>query len=175
MPVTTIIVNAALFQCAWFACVLGAAHGLPWVGVFAVALAVAWHLARAARPLPELALVGVALMIGAAFETLLVQSGWLGFNTGILVAGTAPVWMVALWANFATTLNVSLRMLRDWPALSALVGGIGAPVAYYAGGALGALELREPGPALAAIAAGWLVLTPLLFAAARRLDGYATR
>lgn len=175
MPVTTIIVNAALFQCAWFACVLGAAHGMPWAGVCAVALVVGWHLARAARPLPELALVGVALLIGAVFETLLVQSGWVRFDTGMPSAGTAPLWMVALWANFATTLNVSLRPLRGRPVLSALVGAIGAPVAYSAGDALGALEFRETGPALTAIAAGWLVLTPLLLAGARRLDGYATR
>lgn len=175
MHATTIIINVLLFQIAWFAGVLGAASGLPWVGVLAAALVVAWHLARASRPLPELALVGLAILIGTAFETLLAQSGWLRFESGQLIPGTAPVWMVALWANFATALNVSLRLLHGKVLIAALFGAIGAPVAYYGGGALGALEFLAMVPALAAISAGWLVLTPLLFAAARRLDGYATR
>jgi len=175
MSATTIIINVLLFQLAWFAGVLGAARDMPWIGVLAAAIVVAWHLARAVRPQRELALVGLALLIGTGFETLLVQSGWLRFESGIVVPGVAPIWMVALWANFASTLNVSLRALRGKSLVAALFGVTGAPVAYYAGGTLGALEFVAMGPALAAIAAGWLILTPFLFAAARRLDGYARR
>jgi hypothetical protein len=78
-----------------------------------------------------------------------------------------------LWANFATTLNVSLRPLRERLGLAALLGVIGAPLAYFGGSRLGALELVEAVPALLAIGAGWLFLSPLLFLAARRFDGYA--
>lgn len=175
MPVMTIIANALLFQAGWFAAVLGAARDLPWIGVLAAAVIAAVHFARAARPLPELALLALAVVAGATFETLLVQSGWLRFDSGMLLAGTAPVWMVALWAIFATTLNVSMRLLRSRLLVAALFGAIGAPAAYYAGGKLGAVEFIATGPALAAIATGWLVLCPLLFVAARRLDGYAPR
>lgn len=175
MPVLTIILNALLFQAGWFTAVLGAAHGLPWAGVVAVAAVAAIHLARARRPLPEFALLGVAFAVGAVFETLMVQSGWLRFDGGTLAAGTAPVWMAALWINLATTLNVSLRALKRRLAAATLLGAIGAPVAYYGGASLGAVELIAAGPALAAIAAGWAVLTPVLFAAARRLDGYGSR
>jgi hypothetical protein len=117
--------------------------------------------------------VAAAALLGALFETLLVQSGWVRFDTGVLVEGTAPYWMVALWAIFATTLNVSARSLRPYPALAALLGAIGGPVAYYAGAQLGALEFAAAGAALAAIAIGWAILTPALFSAARELDGYA--
>jgi hypothetical protein len=175
MPPLTIVTNALLFQAGWFAAVLGAARDLPWAGVLGVAIVAAVHLARAARPLPELALLALAVVAGAIFETLIVQAGWLRFDSGMLVAGTAPVWMVALWANFATTLNVSMRLLRSRLLVAALFGAIGGPAAYYAGGKLGAVEFIETGPALVAIGAGWLVLCPLLFAAARRLDGYAPR
>jgi hypothetical protein len=78
-------------------------------------------------------------------------------------------------AHSATTLNVSMRLLRSRLAVAALFGAIGAPAAYYAGGKMGAVEFIDTGPALTAIAAGWLVLCPLLFLAARRLDGYAPR
>lgn len=175
MPFPAVVLNALLFQAGWFAAVLGAAQGLPWLGVSAAAAIAAWHLARAPRPLGELALLGIAVAAGAGFETLLVQAGWLRFDAGVIIAGTAPAWMVALWANFATTLNVSLRLLRERLPAAALLGAIAAPAAYFSGGKLGAVEIVAMGPALAAIAAGWAVLTPLLFAAARRLDGFAPR
>jgi hypothetical protein len=175
LPLTTLVTNVVLFQAGWFACVLGAARQAPWVGLAAVAAIVAWHLANARERNRELRLLLLAMAAGALFETLLVQSGWLRFDSGVWMTGVAPLWMVALWVNFATTLNVSLRPLRDRLGLAALLGAIGAPIAYFSGSRLGALELTEMAPALAAIGAGWLFLTPLLFMAARRLDGYARR
>lgn len=169
----TLIANIVLFQAGWFACVLGAAHGLPWIGAITAALIVAWHVLQAAQPARELALVGVAAALGALFETVLLQSGFVHFPHGGLFDGLAPYWMIALWALFATTLNVSLRWLRAHPALGAWLGGIGGPLAYYAGARLGAIELAAAGASLAAIAIGWAVLTPLLLACARRLDGHA--
>jgi non-ribosomal peptide synthetase component F len=83
--------------------------------------------------------------------------------------------MVALWAMFATTLNVSLRALRARPWLAAALGAAGGPLAYYAGARLGALQLADFHAGLAAIAVGWAWLTPLLLASARRNDGFARR
>lgn len=166
-------INVALFQIGWFACVLGAAYGLPWIGVLAASVIVTWHLARATRPRQELALVALAALLGALFETVLVRTGWIRFETGMIVDDTAPYWMVALWAIFATTLNVSLRTLRPHLILAALLGAIGGPAAYYAGARLGALELTAAGLALSAIGVGWAFLAPMLLGAARRFDGYA--
>jgi len=168
----TIAANIVLYQLGWLACVLGAARGLPWVGVTAAAAIVAWHLARAARPGRELALVALAALLGLAFETVLVRGGWVSYPHGALLDGAAPLWMAALWALFATTLNVSLRPLRARPWFGAVLGAAGAPLAYYAGARLGALHLAAAGSALAVIGAGWALCTPALFAAARRLDGY---
>jgi hypothetical protein len=168
-----LIINVLLFQGGWFACVLGAAHGLPWTGALAAALVVGWHLARAQRPRRELALVATAAVVGALFETALVQTGWIRFEQGLPVEGMAPYWMVALWAIFATTLNVSLRALRPRLWLAALLGAVGGPAAYYAGARLGALEFTALGAALAVLAIGWAILTPALLRAAQRFDGYA--
>ena len=166
-------VNVLLFQIGWFACVLGAAYGLPWISLLAAGAIIGWHLARAAQPKRELALVAFAALVGGLFETVLVRAGWVRFETGMLFDDTAPYWMVALWSLFATTLNVSLRTLRPHLVLAALLGAIGGPAAYYAGARLGALELTAAGVALAAVGVGWAILAPLLLGAARRLDGYA--
>jgi hypothetical protein len=173
LPATTIVTNAVLFQAGWFACVLGAANGAPWIGLVAVGAIVAWHVGRARERGSELRLLLLALLVGALFETLLVQTGWLRFEAGAWIADMAPAWMIALWANFAMTLNVSLRPLRERLGLAALLGGVGAPIAYFGGSRLGALEFIEALPALLAIGAGWLLRAPLMFLAARRFDGYA--
>jgi len=166
------VLNGMLFQAGWFACVLGAAKGLPWAGAVAAAAVVAWHLARAVEPKRELALVAAAALIGAVFETVLIQAGLVRFDAGVLMDGVAPYWMVALWAIFATTLNVSLRSLRERPFVAAVLGAAGGPAAYYAGAQLGALRLMAISEALAVIGVGWALLTPALLAAARHLDGY---
>lgn len=166
------VANIALYQAGWLACVVGAAHGLAWAGVAAALPILAWHFARARRAWPEARLVVAAAAAGAIFETLLAQSGWVRFAPPGPVAGFAPPWMVALWALFATTLNVSLRGLRARPALFAVLAAAGAPLAYLAGARLGAMRFEDPA-ALFAIAAGWAALAPLLLAAARRHDGFA--
>lgn len=163
-------VNVLLFQIGWFACVLGAAHGYAPEGALVALAIVAAHIARAARPGRELALVAAAAATGAVADSLLAASGWLRYDAGVLVEGTAPYWIVAMWALFAITLNVSLRALRNRLWLGALLGLVGGPAAYFAGANLGALTLVQLLPALAALAILWALATPLLFSLALRLE-----
>lgn len=163
--------NCILFQLGWFACVLGGAHDRPWLGTGAALAIGAWHLARVRDPRRELALVLIAAVVGAVFESALVASGWVRYPAGILVAGTAPVWLVAIWMLFATTLNVSLRWLRRFPLAAIALGGVGGPLAYWGGARLGAMEFVDPVAASVALAFGWAVLTPALVAVAKRFDG----
>jgi len=39
------MINFIAFQVGWFSTVLGAAHGMPWIGVIVVPAALAIHLA----------------------------------------------------------------------------------------------------------------------------------
>lgn len=168
MPV---LINFINFQIGWFACALGAAAGWPWAGVIVVLAIVAWHLSRVARPQQETILILAAAMIGAIWESLLVQLGSIQYPNGILIDGTAPVFMVALWALFATTLNVSLGWLKRRMLLAAAFGAIGGPLAYFAGARFGALVLVDQTTTLITLAVGWATLTPLLLQLAKRYDG----
>ena len=162
--------NIVLFQAAWFACVLGAAHGVPWLGIAAAAAVVAWHTFSAPQPATEFKLVAAALVIGALFDSALAGSGWLEFAPPAPAAYLAPYWILAMWALFATTLNVSLGWLRRRLALAAVVGMFAGPLSYWAGARLGAVELVEPAAALIALALGWTAILPGLLALARRLE-----
>ena len=57
-PRVRLLANFAIFEAAWFACILSVAHGQPLGGTAAVVAAIAWHVAISARPATELALVG---------------------------------------------------------------------------------------------------------------------
>ena len=165
-----VAINFVLFQLGWFACVLGAARGFAREGTLLALVIVAAHVLRAARPRREFALVAAATAFGALADSALASTGWLRYDSGILVEGAAPYWIVALWALFATTLNVSLRWLRGRLWIAALLGAASGPAAFYAGAGMGALHFVQLVPALTALAVGWAIATPLLVGLAQRLE-----
>jgi|LakMenE01Jun11ns_1017448.scaffolds.fasta_scaffold9864349_2 hypothetical protein len=168
-----IILNAVVFQAAWFACVLGGANDLALAGTLTVIGVIAMHLALAQRAMPEALLIAAATAIGLVWESAVVASGLIRYTTGNLVPGLAPYWIVAMWALFATSLNLSMAWLKGRPWLAALAGAVGGPLAYLAGERLGGLEMSDPLLALGAQALGWAVLLPVLVRLATRLDGFA--
>jgi hypothetical protein len=166
------LINLVAFQIGWFACVWGGANQAPALGAVAVAVIVAIHLTYTARrPGPELTLILVAAAIGIVWDSTLVAFGWLSYPSGTVVAGTAPYWIVAMWMSFATTLNVSLGWLKKRYVLAALFGAVGGPMAYYAGFKLGGVQFSSMTVGLAAQAAGWAIMMPLMTILAERLNG----
>lgn len=174
MSRSLLISNFILFQIGWFACVLGGAHQLGIAGSLAALLISTIHLWRAQQRWAELRLQGIALLIGLVFESALVLSGLTVYSNGMIFGQLAPHWMLMLWVLFATTLNVSMRWIKDLhPGWIALLGAILAPLSYLAGSRLGSVTFPEPLLALGAIAAGWAILLPLLAEAAKKLNGVA--
>ncbi len=164
--------NLVLFKAGWAACVLGAANGMAWLGAVAVATIALEHLRTARAPGRELTLLAIAAGIGLVWESALVSVGLLDYGSGTLLAGFAPYWIVALWVLFATTLNVGMKWLKRHWLLAAVAGGVGGPLAFFAGEKSGAVAFAHTPTALIAIAIGWAVLLPLLAALADRLDGH---
>jgi hypothetical protein len=167
--------NFVAYQLAWFAVILGAAHGHAWLGTAVASLVTIAHLWIRRDPL-DLKLIGVAAVTGLVLDSALAASGQVHFaSAGDLPI--APFWMLALWISFATTLNHSLRWLMRRPAVAAMTGAVFGPLAYLAGAKLGALALPSPVVALPLLAAAWmatmtvfsLVMRPAFVPAARSL------
>lgn len=167
-----ILFNFVAFQVAWFACVLGGANDLALAGTLFVGLVVAAHLALARRAAPEALLVAATAGIGLVWDSGLVALGLISYTAGNFAPGVAPYWIVAMWALFATSLNLSMGWLKGRRWLAALFGAVGGPLAYLAGARLGGLEMPEPLLALGAQAAGWAVILPVLTRLAERLNGH---
>lgn len=163
--------NFAQAQAGWLVCVLSAAADRPWIGIAAALVLICVHLALNAERRTEVLLVLSAGCVGAATDTLLAQLGFLRFEGGI-----APLWMIALWMLFATTLRSSLAWLRAHFAIAAVAGALGGPAAYAAGVRLGALEIHAAWTSYVAIGIAWaLALPTLLFFAHRSRASLAAR
>lgn len=167
-----LLLNFVLFQLAWFACVMGAAQGVPWVGVLTVFVVALFHLLRVREPRSEMLLLAAVAAIGAVFDSLLAATGWLSYPSGQWHQALAPYWIVAMWVAFGTTLNVSLHWLKRYPLLAFVLGAIGGPLAYLGGAQLGGVTFNDPVAGLAALAMGWAVIMPALMVLASRLDGW---
>ena len=168
----SVVANFLLFQIGWLVCVLSGAYGYPWFGIAIAALIVGWHVLRARQSLPEVKLILLAMLIGLLWDSLLVWQGWLIFSSGVLLPFMAPVWIIMMWAMFATTLNVSLRWLHGRYWASMLLGAVGGPLAYYAGQQLHAVRFSSDYWVLLVLGIGWAGITPLLMYLSRKYDGY---
>ncbi|MGE5088156.1 MAG: DUF2878 domain-containing protein [Candidatus Levyibacteriota bacterium] len=163
----------ALFQGAWFACVLGAARGEAALGIAAVVAAVGLLLAFSTDRGAELRLIVVSLAVGAAWDSLLARSGIVVYAAPGPLPGWAPAWILGLWALFAVMLREPMRWLHGRPLLAALIGGAGGALSYAAAERLGACALPDRPRALLVLGAGWALIVPLLLALGQRLDGAA--
>lgn len=169
MPAMPVLVNAVLFQCVWFAAVIGAGAGRAWPGVLAVAVFAAVTLRQRATRASDLRLVAVAAVLGALLDSAFVAGGLLRYAAPWPVEGLAPAWIVALWVNLALALNHSLRWVRPHPAWAAALGAIAAPLSYL-GAARGWDAVAFASPTwrtLAIVAACWAAMLAVLVAIAR--------
>ncbi|MGB7816354.1 MAG: DUF2878 domain-containing protein [Methylotenera sp.] len=166
-----LITNLILFQLAWFSCVAGAAYQMPWLGVFITLAILSWHLSRANQVKPELLLIILMLIIGACFDQLLLMAQWVEYQSHGWNDSIVPVWILALWVAFASTLNVSLAWMQGRYLIAMLFGTAGGPIAYFGADKLGAVTLNGSASYIA-LSVGWAVITPLLLYLAKYLNGF---
>ena len=170
----SIITNFLLFQLGWFACVLGGAYDQALLGSLIAMMVIAYHFYQAPHALQEFQLLLVALLIGFVFESIVTSQEFARYSHGQLLDDIAPLWMILMWPLFATTLNLSMRWLKGIaPLLVALIGALFAPLAYYAGNRLGAVEYDDLIVSMGLIAIAWAVLLPAMVTMSLKLNGYS--
>ncbi|MGB1952081.1 MAG: DUF2878 domain-containing protein [Marinobacter sp.] len=151
------VINFVLFQAGWLICILY--PGMMAAGVVALFLVIHFVLISQNRWM-EAQFIGFGTVIGGVLDGI-----W--FNTGILDDGTGqvvitPIWLIAIWAIFMTTLSHSLQWISSKPWLPWVLAPITGPFAYWSASQLGAVELPVLSTSLIALAVGWLVVFPML-------------
>ena len=162
------LINQGLFQLSWPACVVGAAHGLLWVGVVVVGALAAWQLDSRNRHPLDLRIVALCLVLGLALDSAWVQLGLLAYASPWPVPGLAPLWIMLLWLALALVINHSMSLFKHRLLLIGVLGGIGSPMSYFAGSRFGAVEWLAPAwQVILAVGLSWALILPLIFWFAR--------
>ena len=140
----TQLVNYGLYQIGWFACVLGGAWHRPWTGFLIAAILLGAHLTLSLERFLEARLVVFTTAVGALVEMGQIAAGTYRFTSGTVFDALPPPWLLAMWAQLATTFRFSLRTVITRPGRAALFGAAGGPIAFLAGERLGAVTLLPP-------------------------------
>jgi hypothetical protein len=153
------LANAVLFQCGWFACVLGGDSAWLLVGLAVLAVHLLWISSWA----EDGALIVGVMLAGTLLDSALRAAGVFQFGEpGPLI----PFWLMLLWALLATTLRHCLAWTaRPWWR-AALLGALGGPLSYYAGSQLAGVQF---GYGVTLTLAGLAPLWALLFVGLQRL------
>jgi hypothetical protein len=155
--------NFVCFQVGWFACALGAAHDWPPLGPLVVGVLLILQLPLVPAPGKQACFVQAVALLGWLIDSGLAFGDVFSFPFGSGLLGLCPLWMAALWANFAGTLHLCLDWLRGRYWLASALGACGGPLAYYGGQRLGAMQLGSNTTiSLLVIAVEWALVTPAL-------------
>ena len=167
----TNLINYALYQIGWFACVLGGASHRPWTGCLIALTLVGVHLTRSLERSIEVRLIALATAVGAVVEMMQIAAGTYRFTSGTVIDALPPPWLLAMWAQLATTFRFSLRSVVTRPVPALLFGAAGGPIAFLAGERLGAVTLLPPlADSLLRLSVGWAIALVVFSAVVRRLS-----
>ncbi len=156
-------INFIVFQVCWFACILGGANNLGWLGPLLVIITVPlqiYFLTEKYRA--EILFVIICGLSGFFLETFMILSNVytpLDQRWGQL----SPPWMTALWFNFALLVSISLAWLKKRYGLAVILGGLAGPVAYWGGEKLGAITVNSTfGQGYLLLVLAWSFVLPCL-------------
>jgi len=164
------VATIAIFEAAWFACVIAAAHEAMVWGIAAVAGSILWQLSISRHRSVDLTLMAAAFAVGLVWDTALTQLHLVVYASHAPFTGIAPLWILALWAQLGSVLREPLRWLHGRPWLTAGLGAVGGAASYAGAARMGACAFPDAQLALLVLAVGWALALPALSQLARRLD-----
>lgn len=168
-----IAANLVLYHVGWFACILGAAYSLGWVGGLVVMAHIAIHLKYLSKNAKaEFLLFVIVAIVGIGIDTLQYQLGAYLFKGHTFPV--IPLWLCAMWLNFGPLLPLSLAWLKGRYLTSAVLGMLGGPLAYWGGERLGAVEFGlDLSQVMLRVAIAYGLAMPLFIRIMEKIESYS--
>ncbi len=151
----TKIVNLVIFQAGWIVCVVG---GDAYAIAYTV-IALLIHHRYVLEKNSEWQLVAIVTVVGSLWDILMVRSGMVYYaEPGFL---GIPIWLICLWALFATTFMHALSWLNSYLWIAAVFAAVLGPASYWIGSELSDAYFGTPVlTSLVVMAVGWSMLFP---------------
>lgn len=157
-----LIFNFIIYQSNWLICVLGQ-NSFLWLAL----LLVGCHFLISPYPAKDLVLMLLITFCGVTLDGMLKAIGFFSFPAD---GWPIPLWLTALWMTLALLPNHCLSWLKGRWKLSALLGAIAGPVAYWAGVRLGAASFSwSTASSLLLLAVLWAFFWPLMMFCASKV------
>jgi hypothetical protein len=167
----SIIQNLLFFKAVWALSLFGVVIDMAWLGCVGLAIFLVWHAINSETASADFRVATCAVLIGMTLDTLYLRSGLIAYSGQFPWPELAPLWIAALWANLALTLNGCLRWLQDRLELAALFGLICGPVSYAGAIALDVATVTgSPYLLYPAIGIAWAITLPTLLTIAKRFS-----
>jgi hypothetical protein len=156
------VINYFGFSIVWICCASTPSLEMPLLAPITTLIFLFFHFSIIAyKRYQELQLIIFAIFLG-----IIVDSGFAIFNivqyNGAINQNLAPIWILCLWAGFASQVNYAMRYLRGKYLLIAFYGLL-APLAYIAGEKINAVSIGTENINYAIIAITWSISFILLF------------
>lgn len=149
--------NLVAFNLIWLASVIGR-YELVWVVLPAVLAYSAFLIISSTVKFHQ---VGLPAFVGICTDVSLTQMGLFQFDSP---SPMLPLWLIALWIAFATTLTQSLSILGRHKLIAGVLGAVFVPLNYIVGARLGAVSFGyDLVLTYAVLSLVWVLLLPLLF------------
>lgn len=158
-----LIANAIAYQAVWFLGILWANPGAM-VGCCIILIL----LGTSKRRDDDLKMIGFLMFLGVLVDGTLQQVGFFTFKSPGL---PIPVWLLVIWMGLAMTIHHSLSWLKDKLLLAAILGGLGGPLAYWAGTRTGAASFNWSLPSsLLLLAIVWSLVFPTIMLFSKKIQ-----
>lgn len=157
------MINFALFQAGWFACVLGEANNMRGLALAVTGSVIGVNILCSKDRPGDLLLVVAVAATGFCVDTVNLCLGVFTLTGSPRFPYVCPLLLVALWALLGTTLRNSMSWLAGRYALAAALGAVAGPLSYLGGAKLGAVTMHPNRTfSIAALAVAWTVVMPML-------------
>ncbi len=159
------IINGIFFYIGWGALVAGAANDRPWTGSLLVVAALIFHFVVTTNRLRDLVYVIIVSLVGLLIDTAFLHAQLMSYASPTLgLAWIAPLWLLLLYAQFATAIEQSMVWMRNYPILAALAGPFGGITSYSLAARIGAVTfLQDRLLVLIVVGCIWFVFLPGAF------------
>ncbi|HRY28465.1 MAG TPA: DUF2878 domain-containing protein [Elusimicrobiota bacterium] len=166
------LVTTAVFIVGILACYQGAVRGIPWLGPAVVALLAVIHFAGRKNRRQQMKVVLLVGGIGFLTETIMIAAGLYTpaeSTRFLLPAPLCPLWILALWINFALKMGDYLWFMQGRIIRGFVVGFLFGVAIFHNASVMGVGTLNYGKTSLLLAAFVWGLIVPVLFRIAGKM------